>query len=48
MTQENNLLGKFKSITISNENGTFVSGQSVNAPNAPCLHGRSAQAILCL
>ena len=24
-------------------NGTFVSGHSVNAPNVPCLHGRSAR-----
>ena len=33
---------------ILKRGGTFVSGQSVNASNAPCLHGWSLQAILCL
>ena len=41
-----NVSAQDESITISNEKGRLPQGQTVNAPNAPCLHGRSARRIL--
>ena len=39
--------GKPNQITISNEKGRLSQDKVFNAPNAPCLHGRSARAFLC-
>ena len=41
-----NVSAQDESITISNEKGRLPQGQTVNVPNAPCLHGRSARANL--